>query len=159
MACGARIEGVSRLEISGSHVDASNSHALVMNGVDGRRSERNALKHGTRGSLISAALSTNSYKDNGCSRLMSTHSAEPGNLTMNRTSPGTPDPSPDHISLRQPPIQNLSQAVEEQNVMPADSAIPDGNAESTHPILRWLGEPKPTAWLTSLAAICDVQEN
>jgi hypothetical protein len=38
------LEGVPRLEISGSHVDASNSHALRMNGVDDRRSERNALK-------------------------------------------------------------------------------------------------------------------
>jgi hypothetical protein len=40
----ARIEGVSRLEISGSHLDAKNSCARGGNGVDGKRSERNALK-------------------------------------------------------------------------------------------------------------------
>jgi hypothetical protein len=39
-----RLGGVSRLEINGSHVDASNSHSLGMNGTDDRRSERNALK-------------------------------------------------------------------------------------------------------------------
>jgi hypothetical protein len=93
----------------------------------------------------------------------STHSADPGDFTMNSTSPGTPDPSPDHISMRQPSIQNLPQAVEEQNGMPADSAIPDDNAKSIRPIVRWLGESKPTewlsslaGWLTSLAAICAV---
>jgi hypothetical protein len=44
LSAAGRLGGVSGLEISDSHVDASNSHALVMNGVDGRSSERNALK-------------------------------------------------------------------------------------------------------------------